>query len=490
MSPLFSGWTGDDLGYHMNIKKTIKICLTVVAIYCFIAVISFYAGGESFIHRSDNTGDILSPTSEIGELVIGREVVQPFSLNVNRIAGVDILFGTYSRENTSSIRIGIYRDNGELICEKTVSTETLPDKEVQRLYFDPAPEIQSGEKLTLRICSDDAESGNAVTLFYGSSISLRRGEIKKQYTDDERARVDDQMLDGILFYRVFGQADLLFGRIYWYIVAVGFAILIAVEYIVVHKIKTGRRSYLLYTVAVFKKYQFMIEQIVSRDFKTKYRRSVLGVLWSFLNPLLTTLVQYLVFSALFSSGIDNFALYLLVGSVCFSSIIANAGLITKVYIPKYIYPFTRVMSSTINFLMAFIPLFLVMLLTGGRFTPALWFLPMGIILLVLFCMGVGFILATSMVFFRDTQFLWGVVSMMWMYLTPIFYPISIIPEKFLPFYKMNPMYQFIRFFRTILMEGIAPSPINMLACLLMAAIALVLGLLILKKNQDRFVLYL
>ena len=133
--------------------------------------------------------------------------------------------------------------------------------------------------------------------------------------------------------------------------------------------KKGRTCLGLKLVHAFSRYRFLIQQLVSRDFKTKYKRSVLGIVWSFLNPLLTMLVQYVVFSTIFKSDIPNFPVYLLTGIVLFNffseacsmgitSILGNASLITKVYVPKYIYPVTRVLSSGINMLFSLVPLLL------------------------------------------------------------------------------------------------------------------------------------
>lgn len=254
-------------------------------------------------------------------------------------------------------------------------------------------------------------------------------------------------------------------------------------------------------IDAFRRYGYLIRQLVSRDFKSKYKRSVLGVLWSFLNPLLTMMVQYIVFSTLFRGDIPNYPLYLLSGIVCFNffgeasnmslqSIIGNASLITKVYVPKYIYPLSRVLSSTINLLMSLIPLLLVMLLTRTPVRPSILLLPVGLICLVGFCLGIGFILSTMMVFFRDTQFLWGVVSMLWLYATPIFYPESIIPEKFMLIYKCNPLYHIIRFIRIVLIQGVSPEPKAYVLCLIASFVPLMVGALVFKKNQDKFVLNL
>ncbi|MBR5225949.1 MAG: ABC transporter permease [Clostridia bacterium] len=258
----------------------------------------------------------------------------------------------------------------------------------------------------------------------------------------------------------------------------------------------------LYAVLVLcLRYDFLIKQLILRDFKTKYKRSTLGVAWSFLNPLMTMCVQYIVFSKLFRSDIPNYAVYLLTGivfmnffneavSMGMTSITGNASLIKKVYMPKYIYPIARVISSLINFVIALIPLMLVMMLNGLWPRPALLLLLFDIICLVGFITGMGLLLTTAMTFFQDTQFLWGVVSMMWMYLTPVFYPESIIPEKLLTLYHMNPMYQYVTFARICIIDGVSPEPMAYLWCILSSAAVFVLGVVVFKKHQDQFVLHL
>lgn len=253
-------------------------------------------------------------------------------------------------------------------------------------------------------------------------------------------------------------------------------------------------------IDAFRRYGYLLRQLVSRDFKSKYKRSVLGVLWSFLNPLLTMLVQYIVFSTLFKSDIPNYPLYLLSGIVCFNffsestgmalqSITGNASLITKV-LPKYIYPLSRVLPSGINLLMSLIPLLLVLLLTWTPVRPAILLLPVGLVCLLEFCLGIGLILSTMMVFFRDTQFLWGVVSLLWMYATPVFYPETIIPEKFMPIYKCNPLYHIIRFIRIVLIQGVSPEPKAYVLCMIASFVPLAVGVAVFKKNQDKFLLNL
>ncbi len=291
------------------------------------------------------------------------------------------------------------------------------------------------------------------------------------------------------------------GQTYWYFAA-GIGLLLAGYCLyLLHGERRGTPLLALRVIDAFRRYGFLMRQLVARDFKSKYKRSVLGVLWSFLNPLITMSVQYIIFSTVFRSDIPNFPLYLLTGIVCFNffnesagmsllSIVNNASLITKVYVPKYIYPLTRVMSSTINLLLAMIPLFLVMLVTRTPLRPSILLFPFGLVCLVGFSVGMAFLLSTMMTFFRDTQFLWGVVSMLWMYATPIFYPESIIPAQLMPLYKCNPLYHFIRFFRIILIQGVSPEPKAYLFCLIAAFVPLAVGAVVFKTQQDKFIFYL
>ena len=168
----------------------------------------------------------------------------------------------------------------------------------------------------------------------------------------------------------------------------------------------------------------------------------------------------------------------------------NAPLITKVYLPKYIYPVTRVFSSGINLLMSLIPLIIAALITGEKITWAFLMLPYILICVMIFTMGFGMILAAAMTFFRDMQFLWGVLSMLWMYLTPLFYPISIVPKQVQGLVLNNPMYYFVNAFRTIILEGITPRPVVFCQCTLVALVMLGIGSLIFKKTQDKFIFYI
>ena len=212
------------------------------------------------------------------------------------------------------------------------------------------------------------------------------------------------------------------------------------------------------TIENFKKYKPLLFELVSRDLKTKYRRSVLGVLWTVLNPLGMMLVMTVVFSTVFRQNIENFPVYLMCGQLVFNffneasnmamtSILGNASLIKKVYVPKYLFPLSRVCSSLVNMLTSFIALIIVIIVTR---TPVTWTIITAVfpvLYVSMFAFGVGLVLATAVVTFRDLQHLYGVVITAWLYLTPIFYPISMLPESIGRLIKLNPITSFVELLR-------------------------------------------
>lgn len=250
------------------------------------------------------------------------------------------------------------------------------------------------------------------------------------------------------------------------------------------------------------RYKELIYQLVLKDIKLKYRRSYLGYVWSILNPLLTMMVMVIVFSHLFRFDIPNFPVYLLTGQIIFGflsestsmavgSITGNAPLLKKTYVPKYIFTLSKVTSSLVNLLFSLIALVLVIVITGAPLSLNILLFPVVILELYVFCMGVGLFLAASAVFFRDIQYLWGVFISIWMYLTPIFYPVTIIPEAYRWYYThLNPMYGYIMQFRTIVLDG-NPIPVELLGQgILFAFIALVLGVWSFTRRENEFILYI
>lgn len=467
--------------------------------YILIVILFYLIAEDQLQFRVDQT-EMPQANSSTGELVSGTEVRQAFTADADKLLSLSLLAATYDRTNTALLNVAVVDKNGVEAGQVTVSSSWLTNGVSEITFLTPV-EITPRATYELIITSPDGTGGNTIALMYGNSMALPRGEMPLDIPAEEQIQVNGVSQEGKLCVRLTTQKTLWIGQIYWHL-AIGIGIaLIAYGWYTLRRIQQGRVTVVLRVAAAFQRYKFLIKQLVLRDFKTKYKRSVLGILWSFLNPLLTMTVQYIVFSTIFRSDIPNFALYLLTGIVCFNffseassmalmSIVGNAPLITKVYVPKYIYPLSRVLSSSINLLFSLIPLLAVMLITGAPLRPALLLLPFGLICLFLFSLGIGLLLSTAMVFFRDTQFLWGVVSMLWMYLSPIIYPESIIPVKFLTLYKCNPLYHIIRFIRIILMDGISPEPKAYGLCIIASAVPLIIGAVVFKKNQDKFVLNL
>lgn len=252
------------------------------------------------------------------------------------------------------------------------------------------------------------------------------------------------------------------------------------------------------------KYGFLIEQLVSRDFKVKYKRSVLGIAWSLLNPILTMTVMYIVFSNFFrfSTPGVSYAAYLFTGQVLFnyyseasnlsmSTIIANASLLNKVYVPKYIFPLTKCLFVGINFLLTLIPLYAVLLITGTGLCWQHILLPYVFICLFMFTFGAGMILATITVFMRDMLYIYNVVMTLLTYMTPLFWTIDIVADPvFIFILKCNPLYHFVDFARTIMLYHQTPTVFQFVICGVFAIVFLLIGAFVFKKNQDQFVYYI
>ena len=253
--------------------------------------------------------------------------------------------------------------------------------------------------------------------------------------------------------------------------------------------------------ASVKRNWFTIASLVSKDFKLKYRRSVLGVLWSVLNPLLMMLVLAAVFTNVLKFGdIPNYPLYLILGNVLFSlmadstssamgSILESAPLIKKVRVAKMIFPLEKVLFQLVNFAISLIAVVIVMVFFRIAPTVNLLFMPILLVYMLLFCSGLGMLLAALAVFFRDVCHLWGVIITAWTYATPLFYPINLLPEWMQRAEVFNPMWHYVSYFRDIVMYGTWPGIRENLVCLGMALATFAVGFLVFKASEKKFILY-
>ena len=260
----------------------------------------------------------------------------------------------------------------------------------------------------------------------------------------------------------------------------------------------------------FKKYSFLLNELIKRDFKIKYKRSVLGVLWSILYPLLMMSVMALIFTNMFKFSMEgvNYLVYLMSGLLIWNyfseatnnsltSVVGNFSLINKVYIPKYIFPIAKCLFAGINFLFTLIPFFLIVIVSGDpveqtKCTINIYYLLIPIIFLgaLMFTIGICYILSTVTVFLRDVIYIWGIMLTILNYFTPIFYSIKILPETLQNIFKFNPLYVYINQLREIVLFSTPPTILYLLVGLLVGLFTMLFGMLIFRKKQDSFVYYI
>lgn len=262
-----------------------------------------------------------------------------------------------------------------------------------------------------------------------------------------------------------------------------------------------KRNFISWQLYSFNRFKHLLKLLIRRDFVTKYRKSVLGVLWSILNPLLTMLVMTLVFSYVFRFEIENFPVYLLSGQLIFfffsdatnqamNSVVSSEGTIKKVYVPKYIFPVSRVMSSLVNMAFSFIAFLFVFIITGVPFRWTMLLLPIPLLYTFVFALGVAMFLSSMTVFFRDLTYLYGVFLTLLQFMTPIFYPMSMIPDHLMPLWGLNPIYHFVDYFRELSLYGNVPDLWANAVCIGFALAALCGGVYVFMSKQDRYILYI
>lgn len=245
-------------------------------------------------------------------------------------------------------------------------------------------------------------------------------------------------------------------------------------------------------------YRQMLVSLVKRDLKSRYKGSILGFFWMFLNPLLQLCVYTIVFSTIMRAGIEDFYMFLFVAlvpwlffSTCLSSgtmvIFSQQDMVKKIYFPREILPISFTVSQFVNMLLSFIVIFAVMIFRGKSIDPvALLYLPL--IMIVEFIMGLGvtFLVSALTVYFRDLEHILIIISMAWMYLTPILYPVEMMPEQYVKLLYLNPMTSVIIAYRDILYYGRIPEMGTLVNAIVMGVIVLVIGKVSFSRLQRGF----
>jgi len=246
-------------------------------------------------------------------------------------------------------------------------------------------------------------------------------------------------------------------------------------------------------------YRELLKNLVVTELKLRYRRSTLGMLWTMLNPLGMMLILTVVFSTVMRFNTKDYAILLLSGllpwiylSQCIGnslmSIVSKGGLLRKVYIPKVVIPLSVVLAGLINFLLSFVPLIAIMIVLGHPMRPALLFVPVAIVILVLFAAGLSLIFSCLNVFFRDFTHMTDVMLQAWFYLSPILYKIDMLPEKYRALFAWNPLYFIIDCFRAPIFDGELPSLRHIACAAASSVVVAVVGMVVFMRYDNYFIL--
>jgi ABC-2 type transport system permease protein len=248
------------------------------------------------------------------------------------------------------------------------------------------------------------------------------------------------------------------------------------------------------------RYRDLIRCLVARDLKVRYRRSIFGLMWSMGQPLLMMTVMAMVFSTIFRFDIPNYPVYVLAGILFWNffsqsitasmlSLRSNAGIIQKVPVPPELFPLVTILSGIVNLLLALVPLLLISIVTGNSLSPALLFLPVSILLAAMFTLGAGLLLSPLAVFFADVIEVVGVILATCMYLTPIFYPLSIIPPHLQWIIRYNPLRSILEVFRDPIFNGKVPPLSHLAVATGFAVGSLLIGWAAFRRNSDKIPFY-
>lgn len=246
-------------------------------------------------------------------------------------------------------------------------------------------------------------------------------------------------------------------------------------------------------------YREMIKTSLHKELRGKYKGSFLGFLWTFLNPLLQLIVYTVVFSYIMKIDIENYYMYLFVALVPWlffstsiqggaTSILAQANLIKKIYFPRIIIPISYVLAAFVNMLLTFVVVFAILLVNGmGINFAAVVYLPIVMLAELLLAMGIAVIASAVTVYIRDLEYIFGIIVMVWMYWTPIFFTVDMIPENIRSIYYLNPMIYIIDAYRDIFYYQQIPDAMSLLKIVLLGCGSLIIGFWIFIKLQRHFV---
>lgn len=424
----------------------------------------------------------------IGELTDGTIVEQSFISNAEYMKGLSVKFANYGNTPAGTVEIRV--KNGEkVLTEQVIDAAGLPDSSDYYVNFGEMKKVEKGSAVSVVFEFTDSQSGSSVTLWASDKMDNCTLTVNGESRASTLVMTPDEYIDYnyTLYYCIF-----------ILVILIGWITLCFFE---ISCEKKGIVNVGTEFIHIFDKYRFLLMQLVGRDFKTKYRRSYLGILWSLLSPIFMMIIVSSVFSFIFRFNIENFPVYLILGQITFSffseatqistmTIVGSGQLIKKVYLPKYIFPLSKISFSFINFLLSFIAVAGVFAYYRIVPTVNMIYLPLWLIEFYMFTLGVSMFLASTMVFLRDTQHLYSLVILAWGYITPIFYPVTSLSPVMAFLMNFNPLYHYIEYLRDILLYGVCPSLNQNIICLLLAVVSMCFGLKYFYKRQNKFILYI
>ena len=432
-------------------------------------------------------GDLNGVTNPLSDEV---RIIQSYENHADEIKGLTLRFTTYEEQfRGGEIAVTLRNSSGKTLGKATLNGDEVRDNE--DVYFDFGKKIpvNKGESISFLIESTVRNKDMTPSLWMIDKV------------DHTKLLWGDEELDHTLYMIPDACRDAQFT--FRYIVFLGSIVGCFLLFCL-----RGRRNDKKELINpsneiihIFDRYTFLLRQLVGRDFAIKYRRSYLGIVWVVLNPLLTMIVMSAVFSYIFRFTIDNYAVYLILGNITFScfseitqlctqSIVGNGQLIKKVYIPKYIFPLSKALFAFVNFMLTLIPAIAVILYYRIPFTENYLLLPVALVGLFMFALGIGFFLSALQVFMRDTQYLYTIVLTLWTYVTPIFYSEESLSPLLMRFMMFNPMYIYISMIRKIMLYGTTPSIYQMMACLWLGIMSLTIGVSYFFRKQNKFILHI
>ena len=467
-----------------------KILLWGLVLFAVFGVIYYLIGYQNLRTVSYSEVQGISASQVGAALTDGVTVDQSYTVHADYMDGVTLRFGTYADTLTQGVIHVSFLSGDEELASASLDATSLSDNE--DVFFDFGQEIPitRGGTYIIRVWETEVGDTQAAAIWTtdagdGTSLSV------------SGSPMDDVMIYFVPSESREGHFNAWFGGVF-----AGLLILfVCVCLVSMRHEARDEKTPLTEIVHIFDQYSFLLRQLIDKEFAVKYRRSYLGIVWVVLNPLLTMILMSAVFSTIFRQSIENFPVYLIVGQVAFNffneatnnslpTIVNSSSMIKKIYVPKYIFPLSKVMFSFVNYVITFIPVALVMIFYHIVPTINLLYLPLIMLALFMFSLGVSFILSTAMVFMRDTQYLYGLVTTLLSFLTPIFYSIDNFDATKRFIMSLNPLYQYLSIVRTCVFYGQTPTVQSVLICLVLGIVFLWIGIEYFFRKQDKFILYI